>query len=101
MSQPKARKASGPPVITEEKRRKGFFNLSFSKGKKEKGPPCDKMSSTSISHKLIANEDSACHLQTAQADILKASVVHQENYFKRKELPASIIPCPMGFSVDL
>uniref|UniRef100_A0A0K8S0T9 Protein FAM105B-like protein n=1 Tax=Crotalus horridus TaxID=35024 RepID=A0A0K8S0T9_CROHD len=100
MSQPKARKASGSPVITEEKRRKGFFNLSFSKGKKEKGPPCDKMSSTSISHKLIANEDSACHLQRAQADILKASVVHQENYFKRKELPASIISCPMGFSVD-
>ncbi|XP_007420429.1 ubiquitin thioesterase otulin isoform X1 [Python bivittatus] len=102
MSQPKARKASGPPVTTEEKRRKGFFSIPFSKGKKEKGSPCDKMSSTSISHKLIANEDSACHLQRAQADVLKTSLVHQEKYLKRKEqLPASVIPCPMEFSVDL
>lgn len=101
MTQPKARKASGPPVITEEKRRKGFFSLPFSKGKKEKGPPCDKMSSTSISHKLIANEDSACHLQRGQADVLKSSVVHQENYLKRKELSASVVPCPMEYSVDL
>ncbi|KAG8133184.1 putative Protein FAM105B-like protein [Naja naja] len=100
LTQPKARKASEPPVITEEKRRKGFFSLSFSKGKKEKGPPCDKMSSASISHKLIANEDSACHLQRAQADVLKSSVGHQENYLRRKELPASIIPCPMEFSGD-
>ncbi|XP_061445512.1 ubiquitin thioesterase otulin isoform X3 [Rhineura floridana] len=107
MSQPKARKTTGPSVTMEEKRKKGIFGIQFSKSKKEKCTPHDKMSSTSSSTSckgnpvLTVKEDSAHCTKITQTEVSKTSRPHQDNYYKSKgKLPASAISSPVESSVD-
>nr|XP_008107068.1 PREDICTED: ubiquitin thioesterase otulin isoform X1 [Anolis carolinensis] len=107
MSQQKARNMTGPPVTTEERRKKSFFNIQFSKNKKEKCTPHDKTAptSTSISHKgkvsLADKEDSALQTKRVQTKSSKMSQPHQDNcHNSRGKLSTSAISSPVESSVD-
>nr|XP_028593789.1 ubiquitin thioesterase otulin isoform X1 [Podarcis muralis]XP_028593790.1 ubiquitin thioesterase otulin isoform X1 [Podarcis muralis] len=107
MSQPMARKATGPSITAEEKRKKSIFGIQFSKNKKEKCTPHDKMSSisSSMSYKgspaMTVKEDGDNCTKRIQTEVSKVSRPHQDNSHRSKEnLPASLITSPMESSVD-
>uniref|UniRef100_A0A8D0C0R9 OTU deubiquitinase with linear linkage specificity n=1 Tax=Salvator merianae TaxID=96440 RepID=A0A8D0C0R9_SALMN len=104
MSQQKAKKPVSFSAATDDKWKKWTFGVQFSKNKKEKNIPHDKMSpSTSTSYKgkseFTVKEDST--KRRIQTKVSKTSGHHQDNFCKSEGKPsASTISFPLESSVD-
>ncbi|XP_020636943.3 ubiquitin thioesterase otulin isoform X1 [Pogona vitticeps] len=107
MLQQKTRKASGPLVTTEEKRKKGVFGIQFNKSKKEKTAAQEKVSSTTTNTKnkvepAVANQADNTRAKTTQTEILRTSPFHWGKLLKNRgnQHESSVISLPIESSVD-
>nr|XP_020636945.1 ubiquitin thioesterase otulin isoform X2 [Pogona vitticeps] len=107
MLQQKTRKASGPLVTTEEKRKKGVFGIQFNKSKKEKTAAQEKVSSTTTNTKnkvepAAANQADNTRAKTTQTEILRTSPFHWGKLLKNRgnQHESSVISLPIESSVD-
>uniref|UniRef100_A0A6J0SPS5 Ubiquitin thioesterase otulin isoform X2 n=1 Tax=Pogona vitticeps TaxID=103695 RepID=A0A6J0SPS5_9SAUR len=107
MLQQKTRKASGPLVTTEEKRKKGVFGIQFNKSKKEKTAAQEKVSSTTTNTKnkvepAAVNQADNTRAKTTQTEILRTSPFHWGKLLKNRgnQRESSVISLPIESSVD-